>query len=70
MFARLYPTVYLGGMAVFWIGALPAYLAADGGLTTDGTPVGSGPYALACFIGAGLLLAALHRARRPAPAPA
>ena len=70
-FARFYPAVYLGGMAVCWIGALPAYFAAEDGITGDGTPVGSGPYALACFIGAGLLLAALYRrvpARREAPA--
>jgi hypothetical protein len=70
-FARFYPAAYLGGMAAFWIGALPAYLAADNGVTSDGTPVGSGPYALACFAGAGLLLAALYRtqlARHSAPA--
>ncbi len=70
-FARFYPAVYLGGMAVFWIGALPAYLDADDGLTREGTPIGSGTYALACFLGAGLLLAALYRnewARRRAPA--
>jgi hypothetical protein len=67
-FARFYPAAYLGGMAVFWIGALPAYLTADNGITSAGTPVGSGLYALACFIGAGLLLAAQYRARRDAPA--
>ncbi|GAB3898508.1 hypothetical protein GCM10029964_082990 [Kibdelosporangium lantanae] len=67
-FARFYPAVYLGGMAVFWISALPAYLAADNGITSDGTPIGSGPYALACFVGASLMLAALYRVRRTAPA--
>jgi hypothetical protein len=67
-FARFYPAAYLGGMAVFWIGGLPGYLAAHDGITSDGTPIGSGPYALACFAGAGLLLAALYRARRQAPA--
>jgi hypothetical protein len=67
-FARFYPAVYLGGMAVIWLSALPAYLAADDGITSDGTPIGSGPYALACFAGAGLLLAALYRVRRTAPA--
>jgi hypothetical protein len=67
-FARIYPAVYLGGMAVFWLSALPAYLAADNGITSDGTPIGSGPYALACFAGAGLLLAVLYRrVRVPAP---
>jgi hypothetical protein len=67
-FTRFYPAAYLGGMAVFWISALPAYRTADDGITSDGTPIGSGPYALACFIGAGLLLAALYRAHRTAPA--
>jgi hypothetical protein len=66
-FARFYPAVYLGGMAVFWIRALPAYFAADDGVTRDGTPIGSGLYALVCFAAAGLLLAALHRTRLPAP---
>jgi hypothetical protein len=60
-FARYYPAVYLGGMAVIWISALPAYLTAHDGTTSDGTPIGSGPYALACFAGAALLLVALHR---------
>ncbi len=67
-FARFYPAAYLGGMAAFWLSALPAYLAADNGITEDGTPVGSGPYALACFIGAGLLLAAMYRVRGKTPA--
>lgn len=70
-FARFYPAVYLGGMAVFWIGALPAYFAAEDGVTSDGTPIGSGQYALVCFLGSGLLLAALYRndlVRRKAPA--
>jgi hypothetical protein len=72
-FARYYPVTYLGAMAAFWISALPAHLAAEDGITSGGTPIGSGPYALACFAGAGLLLAALYRkdfARRKAPATA
>jgi len=64
-FVRFYPAVYLVGMAVFWIGALPAYFAADNGVTADGTPIGSAAYALACFVGAGLLLAALGRRTAP-----
>lgn len=60
-FARFYPAIYLGGMAVFWLSALPAYFAAHDGVTNDGTPIGSGPYALACFVGAGLMLATLYR---------
>ncbi|WP_410641943.1 hypothetical protein [Amycolatopsis sp. lyj-346] len=67
-FTRYYPAGYLGGMAICWLGALPAYLAAEDGVTADGTPIGSGPYALACFAGAGLLLVALYRRDR-APVP-
>jgi hypothetical protein len=66
-FARIYPAVYLGAMAVCWLGALPAYLAATDGVTSDGTPIGSGLYALACFAGAAGLLIALH-SRQRAPA--
>lgn len=72
-FARFYPAIYLGGMAVFWIAALPGYLGAQDGMTSDGTPIGSGPYALACFVGAALLLTAMYRRNRtrsPAPASA
>ncbi|GLY39868.1 hypothetical protein Amsp01_058910 [Amycolatopsis sp. NBRC 101858] len=55
-FVRIYPAVYLGALAVFWI-------AADGS-----GPAGSVPYALACFAAAGLVLVALYRkARAPAP---
>lgn len=69
-FVRFYPAAYLGGMVVFWISALPTYFGAQDGITSAGTPVGSGPYALACFIGSGLLLTALYRrdhTRRVAP---
>ncbi|WP_370948790.1 hypothetical protein AB5J62_14870 [Amycolatopsis sp. cg5] len=54
-FVRVYPAVYLGAMAAFWISSL---------FTGDG-PVGSRPYALTCFLGAGLLT---YRASRTAPA--
>lgn len=64
-FARYYPAVYLGGMAVIWLSALPAYFATGTGTTSDGTPIGSGPYALACFAGAGMLLIALRRRTAP-----
>jgi hypothetical protein len=67
-FTRFYPACYLGVMAVFWISVLPRYLGAQNGFTADGTPIGSGLYALACFIGAGLVLARLYRVRRTAPA--
>ncbi|MDQ7802470.1 hypothetical protein Q5425_01915 [Amycolatopsis sp. A133] len=68
-FTRWYPAAYLGALAVFWIGALPAYFAAHDGVTADGTPIGSGLYALACFAAAGLLLIALFRKNPGAPAP-
>ncbi len=63
-FARIYPVVYLAGMTVAWLGALPAFLDATGGLTSDGTPIGSGWYTLACYLGAGAVLAVLHTGRR------
>jgi hypothetical protein len=49
-FAQVYPACYLGVMAVFW-------------LTTSGVPVVSVVYAVACFAGAGLVLARLYRTR-------
>lgn len=61
-FARFYPAAYLGAMAVFWLSALPQYFGAKDGVTAAGTPVGSGLYVLACFAGAGLVLARLRRA--------
>lgn len=66
-FARIYPAVYLAAMAALWLVALPAFLDADDGITSDGTPVGSGWYTLACFAGALATLAALHTARRRTP---
>ena len=64
-FARMYPLAYLAVMAMLWLGALPAYLDARHGITSNGSPIGSGPYALACFLGAGAALGVLY-ARRPA----
>ncbi|MEU0881424.1 hypothetical protein ABZ345_22660 [Lentzea sp. NPDC005914] len=49
-FARYYPACYLGVMAVFWV-------------TTSGVPIVGLVYALACFAGAGLVLARLYRTR-------
>jgi hypothetical protein len=63
-FVRLYPAIYLAGMTVAWLGALPAYLDATDGVTSDGTPVGSGLYVLACYAGAAAILAALYTGRR------
>lgn len=69
-FARFYPAVYLAGMTVLWLGALPAFLDAKNGLTSDGTPIGSGLYTIVCFLGALAVLAVLHTGRRvDAPEP-
>ncbi|RNL63756.1 hypothetical protein EFK50_08480 [Nocardioides marmoriginsengisoli] len=66
-FARIYPLVYLAAMVIAWIGALPAFLDAENGITSDGTPIGSGWYTLACFLGAAVILVVLHAGRRRAP---
>ena len=65
-FARIYPAAYLAVMAVLWVGALPAFLDATEGITSDGTPIGSGLYTIACFAGAAAVLAVLHTGRRRA----
>jgi hypothetical protein len=62
-FARAYPAAYLVAMAVLWLGALPAYLDASDGVTSDGTPTGSGLYTIACFAGALAVLGLLHARR-------
>ena len=67
-FARIYPLVYLAGMTIAWVAALPAFLDADEGLTADGTPIGSGWYTLACYLGAVAVLVVLHTRRRMSPA--
>jgi len=68
-FARIYPLVYLAGMTVAWIGALPAFLDAENGITADGTPIGSGWYTVACYLGAAAILTVLHTGSRRAVAP-
>lgn len=66
-FARIYPVVYLLTMAGLWLAAMPAFLDAENGITSDGTPVGSGWYTLACFAGAVTILVTLHTGRRRTP---
>ena len=51
-FARIYPAAYLAVMAVFWA------------VTADDVATGGALYALACFVGAATLLAALYTGRR------
>ncbi len=62
-FARIYPAAYLLVMAVLWLTALPQFLDATSGVTSDGTPIGSGLYTIACFIGATAVLAVLFTSR-------
>ena len=54
-----YAVAYLAVMALLWATALPAYLAATGGVTAAGDPVGSLWYTAACFVIAGLSIAAV-----------
>ncbi|WP_409055251.1 hypothetical protein [Streptomyces sp. SYP-A7185] len=61
-FARIYPALYLGVHMVLWLIALPAYFAADDGITEQGTPVGSLWYAALCALAAAGLIAAVLRA--------
>lgn len=63
-FVRIYPAAYVVVHAVFWIAALPAFLGATDGLTADGTPIGNGWYALACFAVAVWFVAAAALATR------
>jgi hypothetical protein len=70
-FARVYPAVYLAVFVVLWLTALPALLGATRGVTKDGTPVGSGWYALACMlVAAGIVVVTVHATavRRPVAA--
>lgn len=60
-FARTYPAIFLAALALLWVTALPAFLAAHDGVTADGAPVGSGSYVLACFVAASAILVALYR---------
>ncbi|MFB4314989.1 hypothetical protein [Actinomadura sp. 21ATH] len=71
LFVRVYPAAYLGVHVILWLGALPAYFAATGGVTEQGTPVGSLWYAALCAAAAAGLLAAAIRATaaRAAPEP-
>jgi hypothetical protein len=53
-FARIYPAAYLAVMALFWA------------VTADDVATGGVLYALACFVGAAALLAALYTGRHGA----
>jgi hypothetical protein len=61
-FARTYPALFLGVHVVLWLVALPAYFAATGGVTEQGTPIGSLWYAVLCTVAATGFIAAALRA--------
>ncbi|MEU8802728.1 hypothetical protein [Spirillospora sp. NPDC048819] len=67
-FARTYPAAYLGVHVVLWLIALPAYLASAGGVTEQGTPVGSLWYAVLCAVAATVFILVALRATRSRPA--
>jgi hypothetical protein len=46
----LHAALYLGVFAVLWVAALPAYAAARQGITAQGGPIGSFPYAAGCAV--------------------
>ncbi len=49
VFLGVFGPVYLGVLAALWISALPGYVGAEQGITSDATPTGSLPYAALCF---------------------
>ncbi|MDL4816318.1 hypothetical protein [Actinomadura opuntiae] len=68
LFVRTYPATYLGVLVVLWLTALPAYFASTGGVTEQGTPIGSLWYAALCTVAAAGLIAAVLRVRASRPA--
>jgi hypothetical protein len=63
-YVTVHGALYLVALAALWLTALPAYLGARDGVTGDGTPIGSLPYALACLAAAGVIVAAASSVRR------
>jgi hypothetical protein len=61
-FVRTYPAIYLGVHVLLWATAVPAYLAARDGLTSTGTAIGCGAYALACIVASTLIVLITLRA--------
>lgn len=68
-FVRLFGPLYLGVLGVLWLSALPAHFEAVDGMTRDGTPTGSLPYAAVCFLLASLAVVSVSLTRRPGTAP-
>ena len=48
-FIRIFAPLYLAVLGICWLTALPGYLSAKDGFTSDGTPVGNVYYAALCF---------------------
>ncbi len=63
-FARIYPAAWIVVFAGLWLASLPAFLDAKDGITSDGTPIGSGLYTILCFVGAAGILYVLHTGRK------
>jgi hypothetical protein len=63
-FVVIYPALFLVVHGLLWLSALPQFLAAKDGITSAGTPVGSGWYVLACFAAASGLVALTLRHER------
>jgi hypothetical protein len=66
-YVTVHGSLYLAALAALWLVALPGYIGAQDGMTSDGTPVGSLPYALACLVAAGAVVAVASPVRRAAP---
>lgn len=66
-FVTFFPAAFLVVLAALWLSALPDYLAATDGVTSAGTPIGSGPYVIACFLAADAILGLMFLIRRRTP---
>jgi hypothetical protein len=64
-FIRVFGPVYLGVLAALWVSALPDYFGAVDGVTRDGTPIGSLPYAALCLAVAALCVYAGATGKNP-----
>jgi hypothetical protein len=58
----LHAALYLGAFTLLWGAALPAYAAARQGITRQGAPIGSLPYAAGCAL---VCVALIYLARAP-----
>ncbi|CUU57940.1 hypothetical protein Ga0074812_115142 [Parafrankia irregularis] len=68
-FGVTYGSAYLAAFGVLWGKALPAFRAAKGGVTSEGTRIGNLPYTIACGAAAAAALAGVATAgRQPARA--